>query len=105
MAATGLTTNYGYATYNPDDVTSWLTDFNGNWEKADAQFKAIEDEIAAGGAGVEIVQNTGSSTTAVMSQNAVTGQLNTINSSIQAINTMIGNVENALATINTGAGV
>lgn len=105
MAATGLTTNYGFAIYNPDDITSWLVDFNGNWQKADNKFKEIEDQLAAGGAGVEVVQITGSSTTAVMSQNAVTGQINTINSSIQAINTEIAGVDTLLQKIDTGKGV
>ena len=44
---------------------------------------------------IEVVQDTGTSTTKVMSQNAVT----------TAINTVLGNVETLLAAIDTGAGV
>lgn len=44
-----------------------------------------------GGGGVEVVQSTGQSTTAVMSQKAVTD--------------IVGNVETALHTINNGSGV
>ena len=44
---------------------------------------------------IEVVQDTGTSTTKVMSQNAVT----------TAINTALGNVETLLAAIDTGAGV
>lgn len=98
MAATGRTDNYKYRIYEPDDITSWLTDFNGNWEQADKQFKELEDKIGTGGGGAEVVQTTGTSMTAVMSQNAVTTQLN-------AINVQISGVELSLTKLNTGTGV
>ena len=44
---------------------------------------------------IDVVQDTGTSTTKVMSQNAVT----------TVINTALGNIETLLAAIDTGAGV
>lgn len=40
MSASLKTTNYELGIYAPNDVTSWLTDFNGNMNKIDAQMKA-----------------------------------------------------------------
>ncbi len=76
MSATGKTTNYDLAIYQPDDVTSWLTDFNGNMEKIDAALKQIADQGGSGGGSVNVVQGTGQSTTDVMSQKATTDALN-----------------------------
>lgn len=39
MSASLKTTNYELGIYAPNDVTSWLTDFNGNMNKIDAQMK------------------------------------------------------------------
>lgn len=72
MSATGSTTHYDLPVYAPNDITSWLTDFNGAMEKIDA---AIYE---ASQMGVEVVQTTGTSTTSVMSQNAVTEAINNI---------------------------
>lgn len=40
MAGTLKTSNYELAKYAPGDVTSWLTDFNGNMDKIDAGMQA-----------------------------------------------------------------
>lgn len=40
MAGTLKTTNYQLAKYAPDDITSWLTDFNGNMDLIDAGMQA-----------------------------------------------------------------
>ena len=39
MSASLKTTNYELGIYAPNDVTSWLTDFNGNMNKIDEQMK------------------------------------------------------------------
>ena len=43
MAGTLRTANYELSKYAPNDVTSWLVDFNGNMDKIDAQMKANAD--------------------------------------------------------------
>lgn len=45
MSASLKTTNYELGIYAPNDVTSWLTDFNGNMNKIDAQMKANSDGV------------------------------------------------------------
>lgn len=40
MAGSLKTTNYQLAKYAPDDITSWLTDFNGNMDLIDAGMQA-----------------------------------------------------------------
>lgn len=45
MSASLKTTNYDLGIYAPNDVTSWLTDFNGNMNKIDAQMKANADGV------------------------------------------------------------
>lgn len=55
------------------------------------EYLAAIAENGGGGGGIEVVQTTGQSTTAVMSQKAVTD--------------IVGNVETALHTINNGSGV
>ena len=44
MAGSLRTANYDLSKYAPNDVTSWLVDFNGNMDKIDAQMKANADE-------------------------------------------------------------
>ena len=76
-----------------------------NWENNKTQLNAtnmnnIEDGIEqALGAIPQITQTTGTSTSEVMSQDGTTKAINT------AIATALGNVESALAEIDTGAGV
>lgn len=45
MSASLKTTNYELGIYAPNDVTSWLTDFNGNMDKIDAQMKTNADGV------------------------------------------------------------
>lgn len=45
MSASLKTTNYELGIYAPNDVTSWLTDFNGNMNKIDAQMKENENSV------------------------------------------------------------
>lgn len=49
MAATSETANFKLPIYEPDDTTSWLTDFNGAMEKIDESLQTLTDNIASGG--------------------------------------------------------
>lgn len=78
---TTQTTNYGLTLFGPDDVPTW----QGNWNEAMNKIDDVMHQIAEGGGGgssVEVVQNTGDSLTSVMSQAAVTGELNRVNNSV-----------------------
>lgn len=77
MAASEKTQYYQLPVYQPDDITSWLTDFNGAMEKIDAALHAIAQGGGGGGETINVVQTTGQSQTDVMSQKAVTDQLAT----------------------------
>lgn len=46
MAGSLKTANYNLSKYAPNDITSWLVDFNGNMDKIDTQMKANEDANA-----------------------------------------------------------
>lgn len=74
MAASDFTPNYEFGIYKPQDKTSWLTDFNGNWQKADKIIKQIADQGGSGGS-VVLLDSTGQSTTAGMTQKAITDAL------------------------------
>ena len=43
MAGSLKTANYELSKYAPNDITSWLVDFNGNMDKIDAQMKKNAD--------------------------------------------------------------
>ena len=43
MAGSLKTANYELSKYAPNDITSWLVDFNGNMDKIDAQMKVNSD--------------------------------------------------------------
>ena len=42
MSASGVTQNFQLPIYNPDYITSWLTDFNGAMNLIDAAMNAIK---------------------------------------------------------------
>lgn len=43
MATSLRTSNYGFGKYAPDDVTSYLTDYNGTMDKIDSTIKGVSD--------------------------------------------------------------
>ena len=43
MATSLKTTNYGFGKYAADDVTSYLTDYNGTMDKIDTTIKSVQD--------------------------------------------------------------
>ena len=43
MATSLQTANYGFGKYAPDDVTSYLTDYNGTMDKIDSAIKDVSD--------------------------------------------------------------
>lgn len=43
MATSLQTTNYGFGKYAPDDVTSYLTDYNSTMDKIDSAIKGVSD--------------------------------------------------------------
>lgn len=43
MATSLKTANYGFGKYAPDDVTSYLTDYNGTMDKIDSAIKGVSD--------------------------------------------------------------
>lgn len=106
------TTNYGLTIFEPDDKPTWQGDWNENMDKIDT---AIHEAAQSGGGGtpIEIAQTTGSSTTAVMSQNATTVALgDKVNTSaiVQEIDTTTPSATNipseaAVAAALGGGGV
>lgn len=56
MAGTLKTTNYELAKYAPDDITSWLTDFNGNMDKIDAGMQANRQAATQAQDGVDSLE-------------------------------------------------
>lgn len=66
------TPNYGLTLFDPDDKPTW----QGNWNNTMMKLDEVIHQASQGG--VEIAQTTGNSTTAVMSQNAVTEAINGI---------------------------
>ena len=53
MAGSLKTTNYQLAKYAPDDITSWLTDFNGNMDLIDAGMQANKQAATQAQDGVD----------------------------------------------------
>lgn len=68
------TPNYGLTLFDPNDKPTWQGDWNETMTKLDSTLHEIAE--GGGGGSVVIAQTTGDSTTAVMSQNAVTEALN-----------------------------
>lgn len=104
MAASQTTEHYQLPIYQPNDITSWMADFNGAMQKIDA---AIYAAAQSGGSSVEVVQETGNSETAVMSQDAVTTELSAkvgveqIVQTIDAENPSPDNVPSEAAIVGT----
>lgn len=81
MSASQHTENYNLPIYEPDDIPQYIgeTDsWNSTMEAIDAAIKTASESGGGGGSSIQIVQTTGSSTTAVMSQNAVTETIESI---------------------------
>lgn len=104
MAASDFTPNYEFGIYKPQDKTSWLTDFNGNWTKADKIIKQIADQGGSGGS-VVLLDSTGQSTTAGMTQKAITdaladsGSVPVLPDKIVQIDTNISNDKSSTVTL------
>lgn len=56
MAGSLKTTNYQLAKYAPDDITSWLTDFNGNMDLIDAGMQANKQAATQAQDGVDSLE-------------------------------------------------
>ena len=81
MAASQTTQHYQLPIYEPDDTTSWLTDFNDAMQKIDtAIYEASQN--GGGDTPINVVQTTGDSTTNVMSQKAVTNEIISLNEAL-----------------------
>lgn len=59
------------------------------------------DQLEEGGSGPEVVQATGASTTSVMSQNAVTTEVNKINTELTAVDTAVLDMSNNVSNLTT----
>lgn len=95
MSATGKTPYFSLAIYNPDDITSWLKDFNNNMMKIDEILHNLETNP------VSIVQEIGDSETSVMSQKAVTDLLNTNNQEVQQIQNKLTEFDASIEGLQT----
>lgn len=82
MSATGKTPNYNLAIYRDYDITSYLTDFNGNMEAIDTVLKDISDAVTGGGSPIgaaeDFVTTTASPVTLRNNQSGSTTALLTI---------------------------
>lgn len=79
MPSTNKTPNYQLTQFTGTDKPSWLQDYNSDMAKIDEELKTLADNS---GINISVVQDTGTSTTSVMSQNAVSANLNTLSTNI-----------------------
>lgn len=84
MASTNKTTNYDLSQYVGSDKPTYLSDYNGDMYKIDAQMKVNADNVA----------------TAIASASSATSTANTANSTA---NTASANASTALSTANTAS--
>lgn len=76
MSASQSTTNYNLPIFEPNDIPTWLGDWNSTMESI--------DELIHNASSVSVVQETGTSTEAVMSQAAVSSSLSSIQSALSS---------------------
>lgn len=103
MSATGKTPNYNLAVYRDYDITSYLTDFNGNMEAIDTALKALSDKITGGegaiGAPTDFVASTSTPVTIRNNTSGSTTALLTIANVVPAQYAISGYVEADTSTL------
>lgn len=97
MAMSLTTTNYGFGKYAADDVTSYLTDYNGTMDKIDTTIKSVQDIAdeakATGDANLNNISSLSQGLTATnknvenlgKTQTAQESEINDINDSITSL--------------------
>lgn len=89
MAGSLKTTNYQLAKYAPDDITSWLTDFNGNMDLID---KGMQENKHAAAAADDKATNAAASVSALTE--TVQGNTDSIEANEKAIAANNAEIEN-----------
>ena len=84
MSASGVTQNFQLPIYNPDDITSWLTDFNGAMQLIDAARKGIKT----------------TADTAEVDLTALEAQVNQLRTSVQTIGPDVEKAKQDITAIN-----
>lgn len=100
MAGSLKTTNYNLAKYAPDDITSWLTDFNGNMDLIDAGMQANKQAATQAQDGVDNLDAEYESLLTV-----VNGHTTTIEANEKAIAANTSEIESLKNTISISAQV
>lgn len=84
MSASGVTQNFQLPIYNPDDITSWLTDFNGAMQLIDAALNAIKT----------------TADTAEVDLTSLEAQVNQLKTSVQTIGPDVEKAKQDITAIN-----
>ena len=100
MAGSLKTTNYQLAKYAPDDITSWLTDFNGNMDKIDAGMQANKQAAEQAQDGVDNLE--GEYESLLQTVNGHTTSIQANEKAIQANTTSIKEIKNEVNGIIIG---
>lgn len=99
MSASSVTQNFNLPIYNPEDITSWLTDFNGAMQLIDAALLAIKttaDTAELDLTSLETQVNQLKTTVQSMS-----GDVDTLKQNVTAINSQLLTLTGEVATLTT----
>jgi hypothetical protein len=100
MASTNKTTNYDLSQYVGTDKPTYLSDYNSDMFKIDAQMKENADDIATAVSSIETITTT--ATTALTTAQSAETTANSANTTAQSASTTAGNAQStansALAT-------
>lgn len=101
MPASLKTTNYNLPLYAENDITSWLTDFNGAMTKIDTQLKATNDSIAD----LDVSQIQGDVESLQSTVQTIQETIQTIQSSVSTLTAKMDTLKNVVTTSSDGTGV
>lgn len=103
MSSTNKTTNYDLSQYIGSDKPTYLSDYNGDMYKIDAQMKVNADNIATAITGVETATTTAN--TAISTANSASSTASSAQSTAESASTTASNAQStansALATATT----
>ena len=98
MAGSLRTVNYELSKYAPNDVTSWLVDFNSNMDKIDAQMKANADaNVGTSGVVTALTQRVGAAEDSIEN---ISDEVNQVKNEITVI-TLVMNQSSNLVFLNS----
>lgn len=106
MSASSVTQNFNLPIYNPEDITSWLTDFNGAMQLIDAALMAIK--TTADTAEVDLTSLEAQVNQLKTTVQTMSGDVETLKQNVTGINnqllTLTGEVARLVNQVNAGIG-